>query len=147
MRVPVKFIRSSAPYNTGEVAGFERAEAEALVKAGAAVFMNEDDAAAPADEDGTKIALVTDLTTETAKGDDSANATDSTETGGPKADGATADGATGATPLPEDFPVRDVLVGAGIETIEAVPRSQDELVTIDGIGPGYAQKILKALEG
>lgn len=52
-----------------------------------------------------------------------------------------------ATPLPEDFPHRDLLAAAGIETLEAVPTTEDELVALEGIGVGRAKKILAALEG
>ena len=49
------------------------------------------------------------------------------------------------TPMPEEFPGRDALEAAEVRTIEGVPRHEDELVAIPGIGKGTAAKILKAL--
>lgn len=53
----------------------------------------------------------------------------------------------GPTPLPEGFPGRELLVKAGYETTESVPRDLDELVAVNGIGNATALKVLDALEG
>ncbi len=50
------------------------------------------------------------------------------------------------TSLPENFPVRDELLAAGIETLEDVPRSVSELKALPGVGKVAAARILAALE-
>lgn len=48
------------------------------------------------------------------------------------------------TPLPEDFPGYAHLIGAGVDTLEAV-RAYGDVTSIDGIGPKTAAKIAAAL--
>jgi len=45
--IPVRFIQKNAPYNVGEIAGFDMKVARSLVNAKRAVFINESDADAP----------------------------------------------------------------------------------------------------
>lgn len=53
-------------------------------------------------------------------------------------------GGTGnGTPLPPDFPGLTPLREAGIDTVEAVPRTARRLKEIPGIGPATATDILK----
>lgn len=49
-------------------------------------------------------------------------------------------------PLPAEFPHVEVLEGHGIKTYEAVPRTQEGLTALSGIGPKRAEDILQALE-
>jgi hypothetical protein len=49
-------------------------------------------------------------------------------------------------PIPEGFPSRELLVKAGHETLESIPRNAEELLKISGIGNATALKILDALE-
>lgn len=48
-----------------------------------------------------------------------------------------------ATPLPEDFPSRDVLTANGFETVESLkaPDVKEQLDKIDGLGAGEVTKI------
>lgn len=48
-------------------------------------------------------------------------------------------------PLPEDFPGRKELAAAGISHVENVPRDEDGLTAVRGIGPATAAEILEAL--
>ena len=50
-----------------------------------------------------------------------------------------------STPLPDDMPERDFLLGAGVSTLEAVPRAEEDLVALNGIGPTRAKHILDYL--
>ena len=50
----------------------------------------------------------------------------------------------GATPLPEDFPAREALMGAGLDTLEKVAAEAD-LTRINGIGQATAGQIAEAL--
>jgi DNA uptake protein ComE-like DNA-binding protein len=47
------------------------------------------------------------------------------------------------TPLPPDFPGLTALREAGINTVEAVPRTASRLKAVPGIGPATATDILK----
>ncbi len=50
-----------------------------------------------------------------------------------------------ATPLPDDFPSREILVAAGFTTMEGARAASDEaLLALDGIGPATLQKIRDA---
>ena len=52
----------------------------------------------------------------------------------------------GETPLPEDFPKRELLHDEGFYSLEQLSRvGEDVLLEIPGIGRGSANKILKAL--
>lgn len=52
-----------------------------------------------------------------------------------------------ATPLPESFPGYDELVAAGYESYESLDGlTQDNLVSLSGIGKVTANRILEALE-
>lgn len=53
---------------------------------------------------------------------------------------------TQGTELPEQFPGRDELVGAGVLTIEAVVEKLESIEDIDGIGPATAKDIAAALD-
>jgi hypothetical protein len=51
-----------------------------------------------------------------------------------------------ATPLPETFPHRELLEGAGFSTVEKVRAATDEeLISIDGVGASRLKEIRKAL--
>lgn len=64
-----------------------------------------------------------------------------TETSAP-----TADETAECTPLPDDFPVRDLLIAGGITTIEAVREATDkDLRALKGIGPAAVRDIRAAL--
>lgn len=52
-------------------------------------------------------------------------------------------GTGNGTPLPPDFPGLAALRAAGINTVEAVPRTASRLKAIPGIGPATATDILK----
>lgn len=48
-------------------------------------------------------------------------------------------------PLPDDFPVRDLLADAGLETLERVrAASDDDLLALDGVGPKRLREIREA---
>jgi hypothetical protein len=52
----------------------------------------------------------------------------------------------GATPLPEDFPGRGALLGAGYTTLESLRGlTEADLIAIRGIRPKLAKQILQAL--
>lgn len=52
-----------------------------------------------------------------------------------------------ATPLPDTFPMRSALVGAGFGTVEAVGAATDEqLEAVDGIGAKTVERIREALK-
>lgn len=54
----------------------------------------------------------------------------------------------GVTALPEDFPGREVLVGNGIVSVEAVKaQSREDLLEVKGIGESTADAIAAALAG
>ncbi|MFW6084876.1 MAG: hypothetical protein ACODAA_06655 [Gemmatimonadota bacterium] len=48
--------------------------------------------------------------------------------------------------LPEDFPSRDELVEAGLDTLAKV-RAADDLTVVNGIGPARAKEIAEQLDG
>lgn len=127
--IPIRFLRSDPPYNAGDVAGFELSVARQKVAKKLAAWYGE----APAEIEETSAA------------------SSSTDQGSPRPPAAAVpptpseEGVPDPTPLPADFPCRKVLVGAGIKTLGAVPREVDELMAIQGIGHGFAQKILAAL--
>jgi hypothetical protein len=53
---------------------------------------------------------------------------------------------TAATPLPDDFPARDLLMAYGLDTLELLRgMSEDDLVKLKGIGPAKARAIAHAL--
>jgi hypothetical protein len=51
-----------------------------------------------------------------------------------------------ATPLPADFPGRAVLIAAGFETLESVPKTGAALTAVSGIGKVMANQILTWFE-
>ncbi len=51
-----------------------------------------------------------------------------------------------STPLPDEIPERDLLLSAGVSTLEAIPRTDEELVALNGIGPARAKRILEYLD-
>ena len=63
---------------------------------------------------------------------------DSTKTGGEGGDG------NDTSDLPEDFPVRELLIENGLDTIEKVKAFED-LTTIEDIGPARATDVANAL--
>lgn len=56
--------------------------------------------------------------------------------------GARPDGPAG---LPEDFPAREELLHAGVDSLEAVAAVED-LTAIPGIGPAKAKRVLSKLD-
>jgi hypothetical protein len=64
-----------------------------------------------------------------------------------KGDAPATEAAALATPLPEGFPQRELLEGAGFSTVEKVRAASDEeLVAIDGIAEGRLAEVRKALK-
>jgi len=120
--VSLRFVRPDPPYNTGEVAGFSAHVARTKVEKGLAIYRDPADIPDdhPADPEDGEV-----------------------EEAGEAAKGANEPGSV--TPLTESFPARATLERAGIHTEEDVPRTTDELLAIDGIGAGYARRILAAL--
>lgn len=53
----------------------------------------------------------------------------------------------GETMLPQEFPARDLLIGAGFVTVEGVAQAEDETLSdIKGIGPATLEEIREAQE-
>lgn len=129
--VSLRFTRRWGIYNAGEVAGFREAEAERIVAGGNAIYREAGDIP---DELKDKL---------DPEGDGDSD--DQPKTGEPKESGPPLAAPRDPSPLPEDFPARDALIDAGIDTVGAVPRTEEGLVALDGIGIGFARRILAAL--
>lgn len=135
--VSLRFIRSDpdSGVNAGEVAGFLPAVARKKVVAKLAMYRNPEDI--PDD--------LADLLEEEDE-DTGEGASSDAEADGEKDDDDD-DADSDPRPLPPDFPASEALAKAGILTIGAIPRTEEALMEIEGIGQGFAQRILKALAG
>lgn len=133
--VSLRFVATYPPYNVGEIAGFGPETARELVTAKVAIYRHSED-------------IPADLAVEDEEGSGADEAAsdvgqDDGETEG--GDQELENGEDPATPIPDDFPAATALKGAGIETLEAIPTTEDDLIAINGIGLGFARRILAAL--
>lgn len=127
--VSLRFVKRYENLNAGEVAGFPEEEAHRIVARGFAGYRN-----------------LGDIPAEIAKALEEEGADEGEAAAGtPAATGPTIAPPPNPSALPEDFPAREALIEAGIDTIGAVPRTEEALMAIKGIGVGFAQRILKAL--
>lgn len=131
--IPIRFLKGDANcgLNAGEIAGFQLHKAIEKVKAGIAEWIGDPPPEALA------------LEAEEAAAAPAAAAPDAPISEAPAKGSEPED----PTPLDDDFPCRKVLAAAGIDTVGGIPREMDALMAIDGIGHGFAKKILAALEG
>jgi hypothetical protein len=132
--VSVRVIRMHDRYNVGDVAGFTPEEARRRVSMRLSVYRE----AADVPEGFVEPDEVPDIAVE----DDG-----DTEPGGESEPAPSAIEPGVATPLPSAWPdkLRAALLAAGIEHVEAVPLDQAALLAIEGIGAGFARRILTDL--